>query len=275
VEEARRAVAEVADALAERYPNLSRLLRTPTPSGPPLLAAAFCYFFRREVETDDELAHGLFFDSLRQLVADQAKAFGEVSEALAGLGGRFDEVLDQLGRIDTVAVETHGAVLDLQAELQRLGGLHLGQADEVRSLLGQVLQQLGQSGMQRGEVRPQHSFSIRGDDERRAVKALLVRFRQLPPEEQGQVPALLNGLGKLQFGAGDFAEAGRTWRRCGAAALDSARFAPFPLQRYEPRRILGAGGPRQSPAGLAEADGFHLAPGTRPAAGGAVPPARR
>ncbi len=60
IEESRRAVAGVADALAGAYPNLCRLLRTPTPAGPPLLAAAFCYFFRREVETDDELAHGLF-----------------------------------------------------------------------------------------------------------------------------------------------------------------------------------------------------------------------
>ncbi len=75
IEEARRAVAGVADALAGAYPNLSRLLRTPTPAGPPLLAAAFCYFFRREVETDDELAHGLFFDGLGQLSASQAQAF--------------------------------------------------------------------------------------------------------------------------------------------------------------------------------------------------------
>ena len=83
IEEARRAVAGVADALAKGYPNLARLLRAPTPAGPPLLAAAFCYFFRREVETDDELAHGLFFDGLRQLSASQARAFGEVGKALA------------------------------------------------------------------------------------------------------------------------------------------------------------------------------------------------
>ena len=56
IEESRRAVAGIADALAESCPNLAKLLRTPTPAGPPLLAAAFCYFFRREVETDDELA---------------------------------------------------------------------------------------------------------------------------------------------------------------------------------------------------------------------------
>ena len=102
VEESRRAVAGVADALAESYPNLSRLLRAPTPAGPPLLAAAFCYFFRREVETDDELAHGLFFDGLRQLSASQARAFGEVGKALAALGGQFDAVFEQLDRVEEV-----------------------------------------------------------------------------------------------------------------------------------------------------------------------------
>ena len=54
-----RQYGKIADALREDYPNLARLLRMPTPGG--LLASTFCYFFRREVETDEELAHGLFF----------------------------------------------------------------------------------------------------------------------------------------------------------------------------------------------------------------------
>jgi WD40 repeat protein/tetratricopeptide (TPR) repeat protein len=277
VEEARRAVNSVADALAENYPNLARLLRTPTPAGPPLLAAAFCYFFRREVETNDELAHGLFFDGLRQLSASQAKAFGEVDQALASLGGQFDALFEQLGRIEaaveethTVAVETHGAVLDIQTELQRSHG-------EARILMEQVLLRLGQVGMARGEVRPGNSCSIRGEDERRAVKALLARYRKLPAEEQRQAPALLNGLGKLQVGAGDFTEARQTFTEVVAVVgnatdkaeasfnayqaslahgdlsaafqellqaikLDGARFSPFPVRKYRPQRILGAGG---------------------------------
>jgi tetratricopeptide (TPR) repeat protein len=309
VEEAHRAVAGVADALHQEYPNLARLLRTPTRSGPPLLASAFAYFFRREVETDDELANGLFFDGLRQLSASQAKQFGEMGKAIDRLGERFEqaieEVLQELERIrlaaeaaaraaaaaeksattaataasgaHQAATAAHGAVLDVQAELQRLGGLHSAHGDEVRSLLMQVLQHLNQAGMQRGEMRPQHSCSIRGEDERRAVKALLARFRTLPPEEQKNAPALLNGLGKLQMGVGAFdgarqtfadvmqvvgdssskAEASWNTYRAAveekkwdealkalvqAATLDPGRFAPFPLHRYEPKRILGAGG---------------------------------
>ncbi len=309
VEESRKAVAGVADALVECYPNLARLIRRPTPAGPPLLAAAFCYFFRREVEQNEELAHGLMFDGqqrlfagqkemlgrLEQLSASQATALGEVGLALDGLGERFDQAIEEVLRelertrqaaeaaeraavgAQKTAAATHGAVLDLQAELQRVGGLHLANADEVRALLEQVLLHLSLAGMQKGEVRPGNSCSIRGEDERRAVKSLLARFRQLPAGEQKQVPALLNGLGKLQVGAGDFAEARRTFAEVvavvpdatgkaeasynayraaleerkldtalgalrEAAALDAIRFAPFPLHRYEPKRILGAGG---------------------------------
>ncbi len=284
VEEAQRASSLVGEALAERCPNLARLLRTPTPGGPPLLPAAFAYFFRREVETDDELAHGLFFDGLRQLAGSQARAFGEVRKALDSMGDRFDLLFEQLGRIaDTVekthatATATHEAVLDVQAELARLAQAQSGGKNEVCALLTQVIRQLSELGMQRGEVRPQHSLSIRGADERRAVQALLMRYRQLSREEQRQAPALLNGLGKLQLGAGDFAGAGQSFAEVariapdataqaeahanayraalerrdyptalaelrGAAELDAGRFAPFPLYRYEPRQVLGAGG---------------------------------
>jgi F-box protein 11 len=282
--EAQRAVDGVADRLGDDYPNLARLLRTPTPGGPSILASAFAYFFRREVETDEELAHGLFFDGLRQLSSSQARAFVEVNKALTSLGDHFDDLFELLWRIEGVvadthakAAATHGAVLDLQAELQRLGSLQLANGEEVRILLLQVIQHLSRVGMHAGEVRPEHSITIRGDDERRAVKTLLDRFRRLPELEQGKVPALLNGLGKLQVGSGDFEEARRTFSEVAqvvgdlsakaeasfnayraaleerqwdqaldaarqAAALDPHRFALFPLHRYEPRQVLGTGG---------------------------------
>jgi hypothetical protein len=290
-EEARMAVKNVADALAKGYPNLSRLIRRPTPSGPPLLAVAFCYFFRREIETDAELARGLLYDgqrqvfasqqemlaSLEQLSAAQAGAFEEVHRALDTLGGQLEGMIEQLIRIEVIAVQTHMAVLDLQAELQRVDSRHLSNFAEIRSLLEQVQQHLAQAGMQRGEVQPQHSFSIHDVNERRAVKALLARFRNLPPEEQRRVPALLNGLGKLQVGTGDFEGARKTFAEVAnrvegdvdkaevaynayrvaleqrrwddalqavmeAAHCDPLRFEPFPLLRYRPQRILGAGG---------------------------------
>jgi serine/threonine protein kinase len=302
VKGAEQAVVQVANALLPRYPNLARLLGHPTPSGPPLLAAAFSYFFRREVEKDDELANGLMFDGLKQLSAAQAKSFGEVSKALDGLGERFDQAFDEMAqelertrkaaeearqaaekareaaeRARKATEDTQGAVLDLQSEQQRLGGLQLERVEEVRSLLLDVQRQLANAGMQRGEVKPRYSLSIRGDEERRAVHTLLDRFRQLPEEQRSQLPALLNGLGKLQVGIGEFEPAKQAFRQVAAevsdtaakaeafhnaylaavekeqwgealeaitqaAALNTARFSPFPLDRYRPVRILGAGG---------------------------------
>src|SRR5262249_35700224 len=142
IEGATQALTGIAGILAGNYPNLAWLLRTPTPGGPPLLAALYCFFFRREVERNDELALGLFFDQLQHLSASQAKAFGEVNLALVTLGDRFDVVFGQLGRIEAGVVEvqataasTHGAVLDIQAELQQLRERHLANVEEVRSLL--------------------------------------------------------------------------------------------------------------------------------------------
>jgi serine/threonine protein kinase len=283
IEGAQRVVAEIADDLVD-YPNLARLLRQPTAEGSPLLIAAFAYFFRREIETDSQLAHGLFWDGLRDLSASQEQAFEEVGKALTTLGDRFDQVFEQLAHIEEVVVETqavavatHGAVLDLQVETQRLASLHLTNTDEVRRLMLEVLNRVGQAGMQKGEVKPQYSFSIRSEDERTAVKQLLASFRKMPAEEQKQFPAMLNGLGKLQIGSGDFEGARQTFVAVAentteasaqaeahfnayraaleqkkwdealvgiqkAATLDSQRFAPFPLQRYQAKRILGAGG---------------------------------
>jgi tetratricopeptide (TPR) repeat protein len=127
-----------------------------------------------------------------------------------------------------------------------------------------------------GPVRPQDSFSIR-EEVRPAVETLLSLFRQLPAEEQQRLPSLLNDLGKLQVGNGDFEGARQTFTEAARVTPDSAaraearynaywaaleqqkwdealdaiqeaaklapeRFSPFPLDRYEPRRILGAGG---------------------------------
>src|SRR5262249_31091228 len=154
---------------------------------------------------------------------------------------------------------------------------NLTNSEELRRLMLDVLNRVSQIGMQKGEVKPHHSFSIRSEDERDAVKRLLARFRQLPLEQQKQVPALLNGLGKLQFGSQDFDGARQTFVAVAekvhdtaaqaeaqfnayraaleekkwadalaaiqqAATLDTQRFAPFPLQRYQPKKILGAGG---------------------------------
>jgi formylglycine-generating enzyme required for sulfatase activity/tRNA A-37 threonylcarbamoyl transferase component Bud32 len=277
VDAAQHTVEQVAADLGPDYPNLGQLLRQRPSSGPPLLVGAFLFFLRREVEKNPELARGLEFDGLRRLADHQAAAFADIGEVLDQVGGHLDELLESACRLEGITTETHLAVLDVHSELARVGQAQEEHADEVRALLRDAVNRLSRLQMEAGVVRPEHSFSIRTEDERHAVRHLLDRFRQLPGEERIRLPALLNGLGKLQLGAGDFAGAGRTFGEVvalvkapnaraeihynayraaleardydkalaelkQAVALDGDRFEPFPQRRYEAKRILGAGG---------------------------------
>ncbi|MGF1583376.1 MAG: protein kinase [Gemmataceae bacterium] len=243
------AVSQVADTLAKSFPNLAVLLRMPTPKGPPLLAVAFSFFFNREVESDADLARKLMSDTLQRLYESQQAAFERIDAVLVELGSEFDRVLGGLGRIEN-------------------------KVDELHQKVDQLLQK---NNMSQGEIKPQHSFSIRSEDERQVVKALLTQFRELSPEDQRELPELLNKLGKLQYGSGDFQGAADTFEEAAqnandvlvkaeahynayraaieekdwktaleeiilAVHINGERFAPFDLSCYQPQQILGAGG---------------------------------
>ncbi len=90
-----RAEKLVADALAAERPRLARLLRDQA-GDPPLLAAAFAYFFRREIESNEDSSGELMCDSLRRLSAPLAGVLGGLGQALARLGSRFDALVDPL-----------------------------------------------------------------------------------------------------------------------------------------------------------------------------------
>ena len=202
-----------------------------------------------------------------RLSKGQEEGFAALATAMAQQGRRLEELL---GDVRTVVVETHSAVLDLQGKIE-------GQTEQVRQV-GQAVQKLlEQHQLQRRELRPGDSLSIRSDTERQLVKQLVARYRALPEGDRKGVPALLNAVGKLEVVAGDFdaaqkdfqtvalleqddkaqAEAHhnaflaslakRDWTEAmqelvKAIKLDGKRFAPFPVGKYQPVRILGAGG---------------------------------
>jgi hypothetical protein len=247
-----RCMADVCEAAG--YTGLAQLIVLPTSaSGMPLLVSAVRFFFRREIESDPELFQGLAWAKLETLEALQDQRFAGLAEALAEHAAQLESTLEAL---HGVVVETHGVVLDIQDEV-------LGLARKFALL--------------HRELRPRDSLSIGSEAERLLVKQVIGRYRALPEEERRRLPALLNAVGKLEVAAGafgaaqkDFEEAARLsadqqaraeahynafgaaleqaeWPAAlaslkEAAALDPARFAPFPLAKYEPERILGAGG---------------------------------
>ncbi len=189
-----QAVERLADGLAAECPRRARLLRPPTPGGPPLIVSAFAFFFRREIETNDELARGLTFESLRRLTEGQNEGFAAVNDALTDLGDRFDEVVSQLGRIEAAidvtrdaALAAHDAVLDMRAELRRLGTLQLAGVEEVRRLVGEAMVRAQTSG----EAPDRPAVAVRNEEEEVTVRRLVARIRRLPEDQRRQVPALL------------------------------------------------------------------------------------
>src|SRR3954464_6280304 len=115
----------------------------------------------------------------------------------------------------------HSPMLNLQIELQHLDTLPLTNAAEARALLQEVLARLAPLGMQQGELRPRDALAPRDEEERRGAGTPPARFRRLPGADQARLPALLNGLGKLQAASGDF-EGAKTIFIEAARAADEA-----------------------------------------------------
>jgi serine/threonine protein kinase len=255
----------VAETLREQdYTHLARFLEMRfRKDAPPLLAVAVRFFFRREVENDEQLFQGVVYQQIDQLGQALQAGFG-------ALHGQAKELRVALDGVQEIAAQTHAAVLDVQGELQQMGAQH-------RELYQQVLQLHQKLDLQQRELQPRDSLSIRGDAERQLVKQLVGRYRALPEEQRRRLPALLNAIGKLEVAAGDFKAAEHDFsavlacvtdaaargeahynayltlleqrrhdealaRLTHALACDANRFAPFPLDRYEPQKILGAGG---------------------------------
>lgn len=262
------ALADVAEALHQAgHAHLATLITARPTGGQPLFVAAVRYFFRHAIEADRELFQALAFTQMDRLAGTQQTGFEALAEALASHGQRLEELLDSVAGVVT---QTRDLVLDMQAELQ-------GQRDDVRRLGDAVMAMLRQHQLQGGELQPSDSVVIQDDAERRLVKQLLERYRGLAPDQRQQLPRLLNGLGRLEVGTGDFTSAVadfeasarlatgpearaeahyhayRAALECAdwaealsqfqsAVELDAGRYAPFPFDRYAPERILGASG---------------------------------
>jgi serine/threonine protein kinase len=257
-----KAVERAAGELRETSPQLYKLLVVRTTSGrsPSILAVAVRYYFRREVETDQALFQGLAFAKWEALQDAQEKGFAALSGALSRQGQRLEGMLD-----------------DIVAKIDRIDENTRETLERVRRLEEQIKKLLERFQLQGHELRPSDSMSVRSEGDQQRVRQLAREYRDLPEEQRRRRPELLNEMGVLEAAAGDlehaqrdFQEAARTlsdpkaraealhnayraalerqqWAEAldalrQAVKLDPGRFAPFPFERYEPHRILGAGG---------------------------------
>jgi uncharacterized protein (TIGR03067 family) len=263
-----RMAVSMADEMKQAgYSSLAWLLSKRPRQGMPVLVVAVRYFFRRAVEEDQKLFQGLAFAKLEALGEAQEKGFASLSAALAQQGERLEELLSG---VQAVVVQTHSAVLDLQGQMK-------GHGEQIEQIGQAVMKLLEQHRLQRREVRPGDSLSIRNEGERQLVKQLVARYRSLPQGERQNVPSLLNAIGKLEVVAGEFDQAQRDFQQVAtmvddtrakaeahfnayqtalerrdfdaalkefieAVKVDAKRYAPFPVGKYHPLRILGAGG---------------------------------
>jgi hypothetical protein len=263
-----QAVDRMGDELRQAgYPALAELALWHPPDGPPVLAAAVRYFFRREVEKDQQLFQGLAHPQLQELTASQQAGLAALGDALDRHGTRLEALLDD---VRSAVRDVHDDVLDVKAELARQGA-------QLQELGAAVLAALQQHHLEHRPLRSDDSLSIHDEGERRLVRELVARYRALPPDERRQLPALLNAVGKLEVVAGEFESAQRDFQEVGAlvegptaraealhnayraalerrawpealvallqaARLDPEHLEPFPLRKFEPERILDAGG---------------------------------
>jgi hypothetical protein len=103
---------------AHGYPALAQLLSLRPRDGLPLLAVAVRYFFRREVESDPQLFHGLALDRLERLGSAQEAGYSALASALAQHSGRLEQLLDD---VLAVVTQTHGDVKDIKSALEQHG----------------------------------------------------------------------------------------------------------------------------------------------------------
>jgi serine/threonine protein kinase len=205
----------------------------------------------------------------------------QTREDVQGVWDSVENVHGSVREVKEGVEKIHGAVEAATAAAAAARGAAEAHAadtarrlDELQNRMAQLLDKLD---MKNQPVAPAHSLSIRNDVERERVRELLGQLRTLPNTAWVARPGLVTEVGKLQIAVGDFSDAGESFAAAAALAttdaeraeahhnayrakleqedfpaaldelrtavfLDPARFAPFPLERYLPDRILGAGG---------------------------------
>ena len=109
--------------------HLAEFIALRPKNGSPVLVIAARYFFRRQVEDNPKLFHGLAFAKLESLKEDQEEAFRGLTQLMTEQGQRIENLL---GDVQATVMATHETVLDIKTEQQRQG-------EQAKELYGAVL----------------------------------------------------------------------------------------------------------------------------------------
>jgi len=261
------------------FKTLGWLLAQPAHGDQSVVVVAARYFFRREVETNAVLFRGLQFVAVESLGESQKEGFRGLDDSLAEAADRLDDALSEvaaelLGAIASVHAgvqAAHDSVKEVHATAKAAHDSVHALANEMREQMAAVLAKLDMADK---PIQPEHSMAVRSDREREQVRELLKKMRKAPEEAQRE---LAGEAGKLQVAIGDYVGAAASFATAASVAensddraeayhnayrakleqkdfagavadlkrairLDPNRFSPFPTDKYEVVRILGAGG---------------------------------
>ncbi len=233
--------------LQATYPELTQLL---TAIDPQWLPQAFSYFLRHAVATYPTLREMLKFGYLQHIRQEQNLGFAALEELLSAQGTALESELEQIGSSMT----------------------------EILEMQQQIYAKLTVSA-RKGGISPRLSSVLRSSSDARLLEEMEQRLVKLP--ETAHTPEILDAIGRLAVAVGKFdigqqhfTQAATAAKELGAdktqeaeahyntyrtlleqqqwepalqalltaATLDPLNFAPFPLAKYTPQKILGAGG---------------------------------
>jgi hypothetical protein len=234
-----------AEALRD-YPSLARLLLR-NHAGEPLLVGMFNFLLEQAIRADAALHETL------QTALMQASRLADISP------GERAELTAMRGALERIPVGLNEAFDSIRKQIQADMERMLQEARAQSSALGGGI----------NTMVPRLTHIIEDEHERRLVREMLKRYRELPVTERHKLPELPTVLGTLHQAIGDTDAADALFREAGdpestfkrfrnflenerwdeakaciveAAAADSARYALFPSAKYELERIIGCGG---------------------------------